>query len=326
MRFRALLLAVAALGVSSSHAATAATPTPLVMSYVVANSIYWDIDAAIDEGFFRDENFAPEATIFQSSPQAVQLVISGGADMTAVEPEAMMAASLRGASDLGLIAESQKAPDWLLVVRPEIKNWADLKGKSFGFSALRVLEYFLTVQLMKQHGMGTDDWNALQVGVTPAKLAALEKGSIAGAVLFAPLALRATSDPAGLHAMAKYAALGDYPPTIFVVKRSWAAANDNGKRFSRAITRAHRWLWDPKNHDAALAVMEKYTKVDAATAEKVYRQYFIDEKLYTEDGAIDLAGLRLETSLLTANGEVPKDKALSPEALVIAKEQGGLWH
>jgi hypothetical protein len=36
-------------------------PEKLVISYVPGEAIYWDIDVAIEKGFFKDEGFAPES-------------------------------------------------------------------------------------------------------------------------------------------------------------------------------------------------------------------------------------------------------------------------
>ena len=95
---------------------------------------------------------------------------------------------------------------------------------------------------------------------------------------------------------------------------------------ARVLARAHAWLYDPAHHDAALTIVEKYTKCDAATAQRVYEQYFLTDKLYTPDAAIDLDGIGRETALLAENGEVPKDKTLDPRQFILAKEQGGMSH
>ncbi len=299
--------------------------TPLAIAYAAANAIYWDIDAAIEQGFFRDAGFAPVPAIFQSSPQAVQLLIAKGADLAAVEPEALMAAVLRGASDLGAMGQAQQAPDWLLVARPEIKDWADLKGKTIGFSAPRSLEFFLTRQLLADRGLGANDWTAIQAGTGPAKLAALAQGSIAATVLFQPAARRALAGQDGLHLLARYSDIGHYPPSVFAVRRSWAAGDGKGIRLARVLERTHRWLYDDTNHDQALAIVEKYTKCDAATAQTLYDQYFAGELLYTDDDAIDLAGLSRETEMLVDSGAAPKGRDLNPRQFVIARENGGRW-
>jgi hypothetical protein len=71
------LLLAALLGATLSSAgplrAQAPSPEKLVISYVPGNAIYWEIDVAIEKGFFKDEAFAPEVVIFQSSPQSLRL-------------------------------------------------------------------------------------------------------------------------------------------------------------------------------------------------------------------------------------------------------------
>jgi len=54
----AILLAVV-LGAGAPRA-QGASPDKLVISYVPGNAIYWDIDVAIEKGFFKDEGAAPE--------------------------------------------------------------------------------------------------------------------------------------------------------------------------------------------------------------------------------------------------------------------------
>lgn len=296
--------------------------SPLPVAYVASNAAHWDIDVAIDKGLFRDEGFAPEPTAFQSSPQSIQLLVTGAIALTSVEPESAVSAILRGAS-IGALAQQEYRPDWLLMVRPEIKDWADLKGKTLGFSALTTAEIWLTRQLLSRHGLAKTDWAGIQVGTSAAKYAALQKGSIAGSVLFQPLARRAVE--AGFRSLAAFTEIGNYPPTLLTVRRDWAAEKGNGMRLGRAITRAHQWLYDPGNHDEALAILEKYTKCDAAVAEQLYRSYFVTDKLYIPDAAIDLAAVKRVTDVMAELGELPKGAAPRPEQFVVAKEAGGLW-
>lgn len=77
----------------------------------------------------------------------------------------------------------------------------------------------------------------IQVGISPVKFAALEKGSIAAAPLFQPLAQEAVAQ--GFPELADYKHLGGYPPIVYVVNRHWAARNDSGKRLAHALVIAH---------------------------------------------------------------------------------------
>jgi ABC-type nitrate/sulfonate/bicarbonate transport system substrate-binding protein len=322
---RVLAASVLLIGTALSPPAQAAPKNePLIISYVATNATHWDIDVAIDQGFFHDEGFAPEVVSFQSSPQAMQLLITGAVQMSSIEPESLVSAALNGATDIGALAQQELRPDWMLVVRPEIKNWSDLKGKTIGLSALTTAENWLTQQLLAKHGLSKSDWSAIQVGISPAKYAALQKGSIAGSVLFQPLALKAVKS--GFHSLAEFAEIGDYPPTIIPVRRSWAAKDGNGVRLSRAIRRANQWLYDPKNHDEALKIVEKHTKCSPEIAEELYQIYFVKDKLYNPDASVSLAGLNRVMDVMTALGHIPQGHAPKAETLVIAKKDGGLWH
>ena len=149
-----------------------------------------------------------------------------------------------------------------------------------------------------------------------------ENAIIGGAIL----GLKRKDIVAKLDQIAEFAEIGDYPPTIIPVRRSWAAKDGNGVRLSRAIRRAKQWLYDPKNHDEALKIVEKHTKCSPEIAEELYQIYFVKDKLYNPDASVSLAGLNRVMDVMTALGHIPQGHAPKAETLVIAKKDGGLWH
>lgn len=322
LKFPALAALLFAVQLASPAPAQEDKLDPLVISYPPANAVQWNLDVALDEGFFRAEGFAGEPITFQSAPQSIQLLLSGAAHIATVQPEALIAAAAHGASDLGAIAQPMWRPDWAIIVRPDIKGWADLKGKTLGFSGLRIAEFWLTQKLLAEHGVAKGEWDAIQVGPSTAKFAALQKGSVAAAVLFEPSAQQAVK--LGFASLSTFAALGNYTPILLLANRSWAAQDERGLRFARALTRAHQWLFDPANESEAIAILQKHTKTTAEIAAHVYRSFFITEKIYKPDPAIDLAGLRRVAALMVEVGEIPPDKIPSPEQLVLPKESGGM--
>ncbi len=320
---RVARLAAFALSVALSAAASAQDKTlePLLINYAMPNAVWWDIDVALDQGFLKDEGFAPEGTPFQNSPQAVQLLVSKSVQAAGMQPEAVMAADLKGAG-LAAIIQAESRPDWYLVAPSDSAGWSDIKGKNVGFSSLKVNEVWLTEKLLSAHGLGKADWNALQVGVTPLKLAALTRGSIAAAPLFQPGAQLAIKQ--GLKPLARYDELGDCPPSLIVVDRNWAAENKHGARLVRAFARAHQWLYDAANRTEAERILAKYTKVDTDIAHQVYEILFVTDKIYTGDGAIDMKGLKAALQLVADAGEIAATKLPAPESLVLPAEMGGL--
>lgn len=295
---------------------------PLNIGYVPALSIYWDFYAGVEEGFFKAEGFAPTLIGSQSSPQSIQMIVSGAAQIVNSQPEPLIAAVEHGAKEIAVIGAPADSPDWFLVARPDIKSWADLKGKTLGFSSLRVNEFYLVRRLLGEHGIGPNQFDAIQVGPTSAKFAALERGSIAAGVLFQPVGVLAKSQ--GLAVLYDFAEIKRYPSVVYVVNRDWAAKNRNGVRLAQALGRAHHWLYDPKNHDAAIRDVQKYTKRPAAVLDAVYQLYFVADKLYTRDGAVDAAGLAQVVQEMVKNGELAKGAALPPSAYLLPQAIGGL--
>jgi ABC-type nitrate/sulfonate/bicarbonate transport system substrate-binding protein len=294
----------------------------LVVGAATGNSIYWDLNVAIDKGFFKDEGFAPERLVPQSSPQVVQLLVTGSVDLAATQPEPLVAAIEKGASTIGAIAAPMNYADWTLSTRPDIKTLADLKGKVIGVSALKNSECWQTTQLLSKAGLQPGDYTYVVAGTSPTKITALEKGAISAAILFQPSGLLAETQ--GLNTLAYYADLREYPSILYAVNRAWCAKNEAGKRVSRSLTRSHQWLQDPKNRDEAIDIVGKATKREPAILNKVYDIYFSGKKIYSPTGAIEISGLDRAIADMAADGEILK--AVTPSSkYIIPKEDGGLW-
>jgi transposase-like protein len=87
---------------------------------------------------------------------------------------------------------------------------------------------------------------------------------------------------------------------------------------------AHQWLYDPKNHDAAIDFIQKYTKRPKNVLDKVYQLYFVTDKLYTRDGAVSAVGLKNVIHDMVANGEITEAQMPSPDSYLLPKAIGGL--
>src|ERR1700674_1828967 len=58
-------------------AAAAQELEPLAMSYLPGNAIAWDLDVAMEKGFFKAEGFEGRPVVFQNAPQSAQMLITG---------------------------------------------------------------------------------------------------------------------------------------------------------------------------------------------------------------------------------------------------------
>jgi NitT/TauT family transport system substrate-binding protein len=298
-----------------------AAAEPLVFGCVPANSVHWIACAAVERGFFKNVGFDAEIGVIQSSPQSMQMLITGAYQISSTQPESAIAAIERGAN-LAAISAPMNRADWVLAGAAGIKSLADLKGKLIGVSSLRISEVWLTTQLLEQAGLKKDDYSFIGVGTSPLKVTALQKGSVAAAVLFRPSADLALRE--GFADLARYSSMRDYPTVLYMVNKDWAAKGDAGKRAAKAIQDAHRWLWEAQNRDAAIEILAKYTKRDRPICEAVYEDYFVKEKTYSRTGEISLAGLKNLLDDVALDGDIFKPPAPAAGKYVLDKSLGGL--
>lgn len=297
-------------------------PEKLVISYVPGNAIYWDLDVAIEKGFFWDEAFAPEVVIFQSSPQSIQLLVAGEVQLAGAQPEALLAAVVHGSKGFAVISSPAERPDWFLVGRPEIKSLGDLKGKFFGTGGLQLGENWWTWKALAKASVAPADISMLVVGTSAQKFAALQRGSIAFTVLFQPTAQVAVAE--GMNVLYRFSDGEAFPSILYSVAASWAQQGGHGARLARALRRAHDWLYDPGNRDEAIAILQKYTKRAPGQLAPIYDLYVGKDGILSRDGAVVVADVDKVIAQMAENGAIPKGTSVSPDRYLLPKELGGL--
>jgi len=295
---------------------------PLKISFVPGNAVYWDIDTAIEKGFLRDEGFAPGIIVFQSSSQSIQLLIAGEVHLSGAQPEVLLLAIKNSAKGFAVMSAPAERADWLLLGRPDIKELADVRGRFFGTGGLQVGENWWTWRLLARVGISPKDVSTVQVGTSALKFAALQKGSIAFTVLFQPTAQQAVS--LGMTTLHRFSDGEPFPPILYSVSEAWAKDAGHGVRLSRALVRAHRWLFDPANRADAVAILRKYTKREPDILAPVYDAYFGANGLYSRDGAVDTASMNRVVGLMSEYGALPPGMTLGPDQYLLPKEYGGL--
>jgi ABC-type nitrate/sulfonate/bicarbonate transport system substrate-binding protein len=318
----ALMLAVVATNVACGPA-DAQEREPLAMSYLPGNAIAWDLDVAMEKGFFKAEGFDGRPVVFQNAPQSAQMLITGEVQLGTGQIDPFLLAFRSGARDIAVIAAPADRPDWFLNVRPEIRNVADLKGKFVATAALQVGETWLTAKWLSGQGLAPQDFGFLVVGTTALKFAALQRGSVAAAIMFQPLAMEAQLG--GYSTIYRFLDGKPIPPVLYVVNRQWAAQKERGKRLSRAIVQSHGWLLDPGNRNEAIAILQKYTKRDTAVMDAVYDLFIAKDRLYTADAAVDTVGVDTEIATMIEKGILPSGTTISPRDYMLPRELGGLY-
>jgi len=158
------------------------------------------------EGRLFEKNGLDVDVLYLESNLVRTALISGDIPIGAMSGAAMAAPKLQGA-DLVLLLGFQNYLPFRLVVRPEIKSAADLKGKRVGVAGFGLVAERAARLVVAKLGLNPEkDVTLLQTGGEATRLAALINGSIDATVLNPPIHKRAVE--AGMRVLANMAEMG----------------------------------------------------------------------------------------------------------------------
>lgn len=288
----------------------------LLIGMPAPNAVYWDVFVAIEKGFFKEEALEAELITTKSSSGSVQQLAAKAINLGLHTPDVLIAAHEKGATNLKILFTTMNRLPWSLIVKGNIKGFADLKGKVIGVSALKGGETSLTKRLLAKHGLKEGDYDLRVVGATPQKYAALQNGSVDIAVLYQPTDFVALEQ--GFKRLAFFTELEDqFPFPVYATDTNWAGQNERGVRVVRALVKSHKWLYDPANRAEALQILQKHANVDPKIGEATYKLFFEELKAYSKEGEVDLKGLKTAIDIMVEDGDIPK--AAPPEKFVEAE-------
>jgi ABC-type nitrate/sulfonate/bicarbonate transport system substrate-binding protein len=286
--------AALALGMSS---ASAATKVDVIMFPGGAN---WPLWVAQEKGFFAANGLEVSLTFTPSSGFLMQNVHSGKFQIGHAAFDNIVAYQ-EGQGDVELPAP---APDFFafvggqvggvrLMVQPDVKSFADLKGKALGVDAPSTGFAFILRKMLQQGGLAESDYTFERLGNTAARTEALMQGKTPGTIVTSPLDLLPESK--GFRRLADSSeAIGPYQSILGLTRRSWARENEGTVvAYVRAYVAALDWMSDPANRDEAIAIYRKnLPAVSEAAARKHWEVLLGGGKDGIErKGRIDMAGV-----------------------------------
>jgi ABC-type nitrate/sulfonate/bicarbonate transport system substrate-binding protein len=235
---------------------------PEKMSVIVfpggANLPLW---TGIRQGFFEARGFDVQPVYTRSSVEQVTSLTEGKCDI-----------GLTGFDNIVAYREGQgeavldREPDLFafmggdnaflrLVVRPEIKSYADLKGKALAVDAMTTGFAFVLRKMLALNGVSENDVTFERAGGAVQRYDALKEGKCAGTLLLTPFEL--TGRALGLHVLQSASdVLPHYQGIVGVASRAWA--KDNSARLEKFIAgylEALRWLYRTENRQAACDIL-----------------------------------------------------------------------
>jgi len=299
-----LRLGLAALvgGVAVSGAAAQA-PTPIEV-IVFPGGFNWPIWVGQDKGLFARHRVEVKVTPTPNSAFQLTSLIEGRFDiaMTALDNvvafvEAQGVPAVAQASDLVAFMGGDNGFLRLVTV-PEVKTYADLKGRQLSVDALTTGYAFVLRKLLEKGGLKPDEFELVSAGGVQQRFEALLEKKHAGTLLISPFEV--TAEARGFNGLANAAdVLGHYQGLVGATRRAWANGHEGELiSFIRGYRSALAWLYDPANKADAIAILRNNLPgMPEGLAQRSYEILLQPGQGFTRDASLDIAGVRTVLAL-----------------------------
>jgi NitT/TauT family transport system substrate-binding protein len=265
---------------------------------------------AKQKGYFYKYGLDVDTIYIPSGTMAMQALLAGETKILAADGSSVVNARLRGAPVKIFIGMVNFYPNPFFST-PDIKSYADLKGKKIAVTRIGSSSYTATVMLMKKLGLEEGrDYTMLQLGSTQNRLAALTKGMIQGTTLSAPESVIARN--AGMKVLVSGTELAKLGITI---QHQCADVMETSlhnefrpklKAFAMGYLEGVRQVYRSKEY--TMEILKKYTRV--ADPEVLSASYDEAYQAIDKDGALTEAGIQAQLADLAKTD--PRAKTAHP--------------
>lgn len=245
------------------------------------------------EGFFAREHLAVQLVPLEGgTDQMVKRLDAGDVEISSSATPYFIEAVAEGRSQSVAIAAATANPVYSLIVKPEIKSFADLKGKTLGLSLGIDTISISTRKLLAQHGVHDRDYAVKELVGTPVRLDCLKRGECDGVPLGQPEDF-AAMDQGFTRLGLSTDAVKHFEFTVLLVRPDWAKQNRaTVVAFLRGFAAALRYFHDPAHRDEVAAIIAGTSGVSDKIARETLTLYFSpDRGVIPRAGEIDLQGL-----------------------------------
>jgi ABC-type nitrate/sulfonate/bicarbonate transport system substrate-binding protein len=201
-----------------------------------------------------------------------------------------------------------------LIVRAEIKQLADMRGRTFVVDAPNTAYALIGRKIFKNAGL-TDgkDYKLNPIGGTQVRIMALDNPNGAATLLNPPWNFIAKDRGAKSLGSTKDL-FGAYQAVGVFVNRHWATAHANAlERYLAAYIEGCRAALEPANREQAIAVLQRELQLERRIAELTYQDLTTPGHGLAKDCAFDMPGFRNVLALRAEMEGQWDGKAPAPE-------------
>lgn len=172
----------------------------------MSSSVFYFVIAQ-REGFYKEEGLNAEIMSIRGEI-AIRTALAGEIDFFTNAGSAM-AAAVRGVP-VKIVVVVQDKPSWDLIVQPQIKSVAQLKGATIGVMSPEGSLAIATREILRKNGMDPQkDANLVVMGGDDVRFMALKGKAIQATLMNPPTAIRAQKD-----GFSKLVSAGDYVKSV----------------------------------------------------------------------------------------------------------------
>jgi ABC-type nitrate/sulfonate/bicarbonate transport system substrate-binding protein len=218
----------------------------------------------------------------------------------------LIQAVLKGSDAVAIVSQTAN-PVYSLIVRPEIKSFADLKGKVIGLSTPGDTITLSTLRLLGQRGIKAADFAAKAIIGTGVRFNCLKAGECAAVPMGQPEDLGAMKQ--GYPRLGfTYEAGADLVFNVDMTRRAWGEKNrDALVRMVRAFAASYEFMNDPDNRAEVTNIVIDSLKVPEDVAAQIFAPYLErDKNVLPKRGELTLKAFNQVLALMAESGVIPK--------------------
>lgn len=289
------------LAVSSMASGSVSAQTKLtIVTFAGATNL--PVWVAIDKGFFAKEGLDVTQDITRGSVAEIKGLMSGkyqfgstALDNVIANAEGLADEKIDGFDLVGITGVHSGMNR--VVTRPEIRTYADIKGKAIATDALNSGYGLVLIKILAMNGLKLGhDYTALPVGSGPNRLKAMMEGKAVAAALSAPDDIEA--EKLGYNILGDTTEIiGAYQGSALVVRRAYADAHEpQVLAFIRAVVAATDHVFADKT-DAIAEMRRHITGMSDADLETIYAQMVGSKGGLNRGAKMNMEGVKMLLTL-----------------------------
>ena len=217
----------------------------------------------------------------------------------------LIQAVLKGSDEAAIVAQTTN-PVYSLIVRPEIKSFAELKGKLLGMSTPGDTITLSTVRLLAGKGIKATDFRTKAVVGTAARFDCLKSGECAAVPMGQPEDLGAIKQ--GFPRLGfTYEAGADLIFNVDMTRRAWGDKNQETLvRFVRAFAASYEFINDFRNRSEVTNMIKDSLKISDDMTREIFAPYLESARnVLPKKGELDLTAFNRVLALMGDAGVIP---------------------